>query len=606
MTNDEYLLEVIDLTIAVKYGNSWKDLVKNISFELKPGETLGLVGESGCGKSLTVQAIMRLLPQPDIKIRSGSILYRGIDLVQLSSKELTKIRGNKIAMIFQEPMTALNPVRTVYSQIAEQINLHQSHLTKVEIKQKVLELLNDVGIDLAKERQHNYPHQLSGGMRQRVMIAMALSCQPELIIADEPTTALDVTIQAQILELLHSLQQKYNTSLLFISHDLGVIAQICESAIVMYAGRIMERASIEQLFLNPQHPYSQALMLCSPSKQHPCRQPLPSIQQSHNINETEEQEKMRFEQVLQQYNDDKNTFRKKISIEIEDNNSSKSTRVPHEGITSAEIILEIKQVNKSFPLDSSILSFKKKNFKAVHNVTLQLVKGQTLGIVGTSGSGKTTLAKIISGLLKPDSGEIKFHDKIVFKGESLSKLKRLSLAKSIQYIFQDPQESLNSRHTILEILTEPLKIQGISNKQSQITKAEHMLLLVGLPDTILNRYPHEFSGGQKQRIGIARALMLDPELLVCDEPVSALDVSVQAQILNLLVELQQKLHLSIVFITHDLTVVRHIADYIAVMHKGEIVEYGHALQICDYPQQNYTQQLIASTPTWPITNNRLA
>jgi len=613
MTEDEPLLEVIDLSIAVKHGNSWQDLVKNVSFELKSGETLGIVGESGCGKSLTVQAIMRLLPQPDIKIRSGSILYRGIDLVKLSSQELTKIRGNKIAMIFQEPMTALNPVRTVYSQIAEQINLHQAHVSNSDMKQKVLELLNDVGIDLAKERQHNYPHQLSGGMRQRVMIAMALSCQPELIIADEPTTALDVTIQAQILELLHSLQQKYNTSLLFISHDLGVIAQICESAIVMYAGRIIEKASIEQLFLKPQHPYSQALMLCSPSKQHPCRQPLPSIQQSHNINETEQQEKERFEQVLQQYNEDKSTFTQNLSIDASDNDLIENTSSQDEKITSeavkrtpAEIILEIKHLNKSFPLNSSILSFKKSTFKAVHDVSLRLIKGQTLGIVGTSGSGKTTLAKIISGLLTPDSGEIEFHDERVFTGKSLGKKKRLSLAKSIQYIFQDPQESLNSRHTIQEILTEPLKIQGMGDKQSQVKKAKHMLLLVGLPDTILTRYPHEFSGGQKQRIGIARALMLDPELLVCDEPVSALDVSVQAQILNLLVELQQKLHLSMVFITHDLTVVRHIADYIAVMHKGEIIEYGLAPHVCDNPQQNYTQQLIASTPTWPITDNRLA
>jgi len=595
MNESAPLLEVIDLTIAVKHGNLWKDLVKNISFELGSGETLGIVGESGCGKSLTVQAIMRLLPQPDIKIRSGRILYRGIDLVKLSSDDLAKIRGDKIAMIFQEPMTALNPVRTIYSQIAEQIDLHQGHLSKNEVKQKVLALLIDVGIDLAAKRQHNYPHQLSGGMRQRVMIAMALSCQPEIIIADEPTTALDVTIQAQILDLLHLLQKKYNTSLLFISHDLGVISQICESAIVMYAGRIIEKASIKQLFLNPQHPYSKALMLCSPSKQHPCRQPLPSIQQAQHNNESEEQEKERFEQVLRKYNEDKSTFSQ--------NTYSIANTFNH---TANEIILEIKQLNKSFPLNSSILNFKKSNFKAVHNVSLKLMKGQTLGIVGTSGSGKTTLAKMISGLLAPDTGEISFQNNRVFQGESLSKSKRLSLAKSIQYIFQDPQESLNSRHTIQEILTEPLKIQEMGDKYSQIEKAKHMLLLVGMPDSILTRYPHEFSGGQKQRIGIARALMLDPELLICDEPVSALDVSVQAQILNLLVELQQKLHLSMVFITHDLTVVRHIADQIAVMHKGEIIEYGQALQICDQPQQNYTQQLIASTPTWPITDNRLA
>jgi peptide/nickel transport system ATP-binding protein len=593
MTKDDNLLEVIDLTIAVKQGDSWHDLVKAISFKLKRGEAIGIVGESGCGKSLTVQAIMRLLPQPDIKIRHGKILYRGVDIVTLDSPALNQIRGNKIAMIFQEPMTALNPVRTIFSQIAEQIKLHYPQLSKKNIQQQTLELLTDVGIDQPSERQHNYPHQLSGGMRQRVMIAMALSCRPELIIADEPTTALDVTIQAQILDLLRSLQKKYNTSLLFISHDLGVIAQMCEYALVMYAGRIIERASIQQLFHQPQHPYSQALLLCSPSKQHPCRQPLPSIQQADSSAETEEQQRQRFNQVLVQYDLDKSLFNQHA---INDPSKDNATA----GKTDREVILSLSQVNKSFELSSSILSFKKHDFQAVKEVSLELLKGQTLGIVGTSGSGKTTLAKIMSGLLTASSGAI------IFQGQVINSIKRLPLARNIQFIFQDPQESLNSRHTIQTLLTEALIIHKIGDTRSQIEKAKDMLLLVGLPATILSRYPHEFSGGQKQRIGIARALMLEPKLLVCDEPVSALDVSVQAQILNLLVELQQKLHLSMVFITHDLSVVRHIADNIAVMHQGEIIEYGPALQICDRPQQRYTQQLIASIPAWPLEENRLA
>jgi len=593
MTKDTVLLEVIDLTIAVKQGNSWHDLVKGISFKLKRGEAIGIVGESGCGKSLTVQAIMRLLPQPDIKIRRGRILYCGVDIVTLDSPTLNQLRGNKIAMIFQEPMTALNPVRTIYSQIAEQIKLHYPQLSNKNIQQQTLELLTDVGIDQPSERQHNYPHQLSGGMRQRVMIAMALSCRPELIIADEPTTALDVTIQAQILDLLRSLQKKYNTSLLFISHDLGVIAQMCEYALVMYAGRIIERASIQQLFHQPQHPYSQALLLCSPSKQHPCRQPLPSIQQADSSEETEEQQRQRFNQVLLQYDLDRSLFNQHA---LHDPSKNKDTA----GKTGRKVILSLSQVNKSFELSSSILSFKKHDFQAVKEVSLKLLKGQTLGIVGTSGSGKTTLAKIMSGLLTASSGTIDF------QGQSLNSIKRLPLAKKIQFIFQDPQESLNSRHTIQTLLTEALIIHKIGDTRSQIKKAKDMLLLVGLPATILSRYPHEFSGGQKQRIGIARALMLEPKLLVCDEPVSALDVSVQAQILNLLVELQQKLHLSMVFITHDLSVVRHIADNIAVMHQGEIIEYGPALQICDQPQQRYTQQLIASIPAWPLEENRLA
>jgi peptide/nickel transport system ATP-binding protein len=584
------LLEVRNLTIAVNQAGVWVDLVKGISFELVQGQALGIVGESGCGKSLTVQAIMRLLPQPDIKIRSGHILYQGIDLMTLSSGELNKIRGNKIAMIFQEPMTALNPVRTVYSQIAEQIKLHYPKLPNKTVQKQTLDLLNDVGIELASDRQHNYPHQLSGGMRQRVMIAMALSCRPELIIADEPTTALDVTLQAQILELLHSLQEKYNTSLLFISHDLGVIAQVCAHALVMYDGRIIESASIQQLFHYPQHPYSQALMLCSPSKEHPCRQPLPSIQQAHIRNETENQQRQRFNQVLKQYQHDKNNFER-----------NKQVAEVH-----SETIINVKRVYKKFELSSSLLSFSKHNFNAVNNVSFNLNKGQTLGIVGASGSGKTTLAKIISGLLPADSGEVEFQGERIFQRATKSKIERLALAKNIQYIFQDPQESLNSRHNIQTLLTEPLKIHDIGNTKSQISAAEKMLSLVGLPQTILSRYPHEFSGGQKQRISIARALMLAPKLLVCDEPVSALDVSVQAQILNLLVQLQQKLELSIIFITHDLSVVRHIADQIAVMHKGQIIEYGDALQICDKPQQNYTQQLIAAIPSWPVKDNRLA
>jgi ABC-type glutathione transport system ATPase component len=584
------LLQIIDLTISLKQGEQSIDLVKGISFALMPGESLGIVGESGCGKSLTVQAIMRLLPQPDIYIRNGKILFRGNDLVQLKSRDLNKIRGNKIAMIFQEPMTALNPVRTIGSQIQEQIALHQPTLSKQEKKQRCLELLTDVGIGLAEDRLTNYPHQLSGGMRQRAMIAMALSCKPELLIADEPTTALDVNIQAQILSLLNSLQQKYNTSLLFISHDLAVIAQICEKAAVMYSGRIIEQASVKTLFKHPSHPYSQALILCSPTKNHPCRQPLPSIPQATDVKETEAEQRQRFRQVLEHYRED----------QLSPNEVLKESFDRTKFKQSVEEILSVKDINKSFELNSSIFSFKKQDFKAVKSVNLTLNKGQTLGIVGTSGSGKTTLAKIISGLIKADTGEI------LFKNKPLQMNNRLALARDIQYIFQDPQESLNSRHTILTLLTEPLKIHGFSDNNQQYLRAKEILKLVGLPSNILGRYPHEFSGGQKQRIGIARALMLKPKLLVCDEPVSALDVSVQAQILNLLVDLQLKLNLSMVFITHDLAVVRHIADHIAVMHQGEVIEYGSAVQICDYPQENYTQQLIASTPTWPVEQNRLA
>jgi peptide/nickel transport system ATP-binding protein len=580
------LLQVIDLTLSILKNGQWVDLVKGISFQLASGETLGIVGESGCGKSLTVQAIMRLLPQPDIIIRKGKVLFNGSDLTQISPAELNAIRGNKIAMIFQEPMTALNPVRTIASQIREQILLHQPDLNKQQVKQLCIDLLTDVGIDQAEQRQQNYPHQLSGGMRQRAMIAMALSCRPELIIADEPTTALDVNIQDQILKLLHSLQQKYNTSLIFISHDLAVIAQMCKHALVMYKGNIIESASIEQLFQQPEHPYTQALMLCSPSKLHPCRQPLPSIPQAVDIDESEDEQKQRFLNVLTEYNKQKDM----VNFHCPQDNQDELS----------ETLLIAKQVNKSFELKSSIFSFKKNDFNAVNNVSISVKQGETLGIVGTSGSGKTTLAKMLCGLMTADSGSIHF------AGKEIASQKRSFLSRNIQYIFQDPQESLNSRHTILDLLIEPLIIHKLGNKHSRIEKAQSILKLVGLPANSLNRYPHEFSGGQKQRIGIARALILEPTLLICDEPVSALDVSVQAQILILLVELQQKLKLTMVFITHDLAVVRHIADDIAVMNEGKIVEFGKAVSVCDQPQEKYTQQLIASTPTWPIQDNRLA
>lgn len=595
MPNDQSsaLLQVIDLTLSIKQNGQWVDLVKGISFDIDYDQTVGIVGESGCGKSLTVQAIMRLLPLPDVIIRRGNILFKGVDLVTLDSAELNTIRGNKIAMIFQEPMTALNPVKSIGQQIAEQISLHHKELNKQQIHQRCLELLVDVGIDHAEQRINNYPHQLSGGMRQRAMIAMALSCTPELIIADEPTTALDVNTQAQILELLKSLQVKYRSSLLFISHDLAVIAQICKKVVVMYDGHIVEQDTIDNIFQCSQHPYTKALMLCSPSKDHPCRQPLPCIPQAQCNDESEQQQRQRFEQVLIEYQSAQN--------DREENTKSHSaiTSNSPDCLDEATTILSVSNISKSFELSSSILSFKKKNFSAVSDVSLAVKQGSTLGIVGTSGSGKTTLAKMISGLISPDQGQILFANKPLAKH-------RLALANDIQYVFQDPQESLNSRHTVEQLLTEPLKIHKLGSRQQQSDKAREVLGLVGLPCSILTRYPHEFSGGQKQRIGIARALMLEPKLLVCDEPVSALDVSVQAQILNLLIELQQQLNLTIVFITHDLAVVRHIADDIAVMHQGKIIEYGNALQICDHPAAPYTQQLIAATPSWPIKHSAIA
>lgn len=581
------LLNVIDLSLAIKRDDQWVTIIKNISFTVHKGETLGIVGESGCGKSLTAQAIMRLLPQPNIKVTRGEILFKGENLLSLSSTELNKIRGNKIAMIFQEPMTALNPVITIGAQIFEQIKIHNSALDKQTIKQQVIDLLNDVGIDLPLQRYKNYPHQLSGGMRQRVMIAMALSCKPELIIADEPTTALDVSLQAQVLSLLNTLQKKYNASLIFISHDLAVVAQICQSAFIMYAGEIIERGEINDIFNQPQHPYSKALLLCTPSQQQAARTQLPSIPTSQLLNEAPKDRIKRFEGILESFESQKIAH-------------DKASLLSSPRKASGDIILKISNINKNYSLPKPLFSFKHPYVKAVKNISLTVKTGQTLGIVGTSGSGKSTLAKVICGIEKADSGRIELLQRPIDLTD------RKLLATNIQYIFQDPQDSLNNRHTVEQLLVEPLIIHKIGNVATQKEDAIKVLELVGLNQSYLTRYTHELSGGQKQRIGIARALMLKPKLLICDEPVSALDVSVQAQILNLLIDLQNKLNLSMIFITHDLYVVRHIADNIAVMHHGEVVEYGSAESICGNPQESYTQQLIAATPTWPLVHNALA
>ena len=582
------LLEIIDLTLAIKQNGRWKTIVHSLNFTLHKGESLGLVGESGCGKSLTAQAIMRLLPQPNIKIIRGQILFNDIDIVTLDQQALSELRGKDIAMIFQEPMTALNPVISIGQQIFEQIRLHFPRLARASIKQQVIELLNDVGIELPCKRYHSYPHQLSGGMRQRVMIAMALSCKPQLIIADEPTTALDVTLQQQILVLLKNLRTKYHTSLLFISHDLAVVAQVCERALIMYRGEIIEQGAIDILFENPTHPYSKALLLCTPTRNFLPRSLLPTIDSPKVAFKTRLERFQYFERILEAFERSRadSTSMPVASSQINSDNK--------------RIILSVKNIDKYFVLKKSFFKARMQTLRAVNNISFSLNEGETLGIVGTSGSGKSTLARIIAGIEYPDSGHIEYCQNVIEFNKSHL------LATDIQYVFQDPQESLNSRQTIKEILIEPLIIHKIGSATEQYQRLKEILLLVGLEENMLERYPHEFSGGQKQRVGIARALMLKPKLLICDEPVSALDVSVQAQILNLLNDLQKRLNLSLIFITHDLSVVRHMADNIAVMNNGKIVEYGEALSICDQPQEKYTQQLIASTPTWPIVNNALA
>jgi peptide/nickel transport system ATP-binding protein len=561
----DILLNVENLRVEFNTDNGKVCAINNISFQIPKGKTVGLVGESGSGKSVTSLAIMQLIPNPPGKITSGKIELNGEDLLKLSEGKMRKVRGNKISMIFQEPMTSLNPVFTVGNQIAETLMLHQK-MSKDKANKRAIELLEQVGIPDPKTRVNAYPHEMSGGQRQRVMIAMAIACEPDLLIADEPTTALDVTIQKQILDLLADLQKKYGMSILFITHDLGVIADIADEVVVMYRGDIVEKGTCEEIFTEAKHPYTKGLMNCRPSlDRNPHR--LPTVS---DFMTPDGQEK---------YFDLESTRKEK----------------PQRPVTDANpVLLEIKNLYKYFPLQKSFLGKPLSFVKAVDDVSVKVRKGRTLGLVGESGCGKTTLGRTILRLIEPTSGEI------LYGGVDIAKLlphELREMRKKIQIIFQDPYASLNPRMTIASTIMEPMKIHGIGkSKQDRLQRATELMHKVGLKPEMLNRYPHEFSGGQRQRICIARALAVRPEFIVCDESVSALDVSVQAQILNLLMDLQEEFGLTYIFISHDLAVVKYISDEVAVMNKGKIVEISDAKGIYERPQDAYTKKLLSAIP----------
>ncbi len=562
----ESIIKVENLTVDFSTDDGVIHAVKNISFNIPKGKTLGLVGESGSGKSVTSLAIMRLIPNPPGKITSGKIHFQNKELLSLPEEEMRAVRGNKISMIFQEPMTSLNPVFTVGEQIAETLILHQK-LSKEQAAAKVLELLDQVGIPDPATRVNSYPHEMSGGQRQRIMIAMAIACEPDVLIADEPTTALDVTIQKQILELLASLQKKYGMSVLFITHDLGVIADIADEVLVMYRGDIVERGTKEQIFTNPQHPYTKGLIACRPTlEKSPNR--LPTV--GDFMTDDGKEKSFDLSQLLVE----------KVARPIDDKNNP--------------VLLEIRNVKKYFPLEKTMFGGVKSWVKAVDDVTLKVRKGRTLGLVGESGCGKTTLGRTVLRLLEPTSGEI------IYNGQDITKLSKSdmrALRRKVQIIFQDPYASLNPRMTIGSALIEPLTIHNLfKNKEERQERAALLLEKVGLDRAMLNRYPHEFSGGQRQRICIARALAVEPDFIVCDESVSALDVSVQAQILNLLLDLQDEFNLSYIFISHDLAVVKYIADEVAVMNKGVVVEMSDAVEIYKNPKPQYTKKLLSAIP----------
>ena len=559
-------LDIKDLVINFKTDEGTVNAVKKISLSIPKGKTVGLVGESGSGKSVTSLATMRLIPSPPGTIAGGEILFNGTDLLKISEAEMRKVRGKKISMIFQEPMTSLNPVFTVGDQVAETLMLHEN-LNKEEALKRTAELFSQVGIPDPASRIKSYPHQMSGGQRQRVMIAMAIACSPDILIADEPTTALDVTIQKQILDLMADIQKEFGMSILFITHDLGVIADIADEVVVMYKGDIVEKGKTEQIFTSPQHPYTKGLLACRPSlESNPKR--LPMVSDFMNPDGSEIQNQIAAEKI------------EKFVRPIDDEKNP--------------VILEIKNLQKHFPLKKNFFGKPLSFVKAVDGVSLNVRKGRTLGLVGESGCGKTTLGRTVLRLLEPTSGDI------VYKGQNLVDLDKKTmrnLRRDLQIIFQDPYASLNPRMTVGSAIMEPMIIHKLfKTKAERVERAKELLVKVGLDGSVINRYPHEFSGGQRQRVCIARALAVEPEFIICDESVSALDVSVQSQILNLLLDLQEEMGLTYIFISHDLAVVKFISDEIAVMNQGKVVELADCISIYEKPEQDYTKKLLSAIP----------
>lgn len=564
------MLQVKNLNVKFKTRGGFIEAVRDVSFTLNKGKTIGIVGESGSGKSVTSLAIMRLHDSANTVI-SGEILLNKTDTLQLPEDEMREIRGNRIAMIFQEPMTSLNPVLTCGFQVTEAIRFHLG-ASKQEAKEKTIELFNEVQLPRPEAIFDSYPHQLSGGQKQRVMIAMALSCNPEILIADEPTTALDVTVQKTIIELLQRLKADRHMSLIFISHDLGVVSKIADQVIVMYKGNIVEEGTVKEIFSEPKHPYTKGLLACRPSPDHQLKK-LPIVADFLDA----EDRTVSVETIRERYSYKDN--------EIKDRKQKLYAQRP---------ILQINELCTWFPVGAGLLSNRKLFVKAVNRVSFDVYPGETLGLVGESGCGKSTLGRSILRLIEPTSGNINFEDTNL---RTLGKRDMRNIRRDIQIIFQDPYSSLNPRLTIGDSLMEPLQVHQLhENNTQRKKKVLELLERVNLPANYFNRYPHEFSGGQRQRIVIARALALQPKFIICDESVSALDVSVQAQVLNLIRELQQEFNLTYIFISHDLSVIKHISDRVMVMNKGEIIETGDPDDIYYRPKEEYTKRLISSIP----------
>lgn len=533
----EKILTVKDLQVSFQSRDEEFDAVRGVSFEVRKGETLGIVGESGSGKSVTARSIMRILPSPPSHMKNGEITFLGEDLASKTEKEMESIRGRDISMIFQDPMTSLNPTIRIGKQIAESLIKHQK-LSKKDAKIQVLEILKLVGIRDVETRYNQFPHEFSGGMLQRVMIAIALACRPTLLIADEPTTALDVTIQAQILNLMKDMQQRFETSIILITHDLGVVAGMCDRVVVMKNGEIVETGTTEEIFANPKHPYTLKLLNSLPKLNEKKKPKRPSL----------------------------------VIPETVDNKP----------------LIEVKSLQQHFDLG------KGKTLKAVDNISFHIQPGETLGLVGESGSGKSTTGRAILRLNEPTDGDVLYQGMAINR---LSKSEMKTMRRHMQLIFQDPYSSLNPRFKVMDIIGQALDVHGLStSKAHRKQRVEELLEMVGLLPSHAMRYPHEFSGGQRQRIGIARALAVEPKFIVCDEPLSALDVSIQSQIVDLLEDLQHRLGLTYLFIAHDLSMVKHISDRVAVMYAGKIVELAESEELYTNPLHPYTKSLLAAIP----------
>ncbi len=599
------VLQVKNLTTMLRADQHSYAIVDEVSFDLNKGKTLALLGESGCGKSMTALSLLGLTPQPAVYLKSGSVFLHGQDLLRYSERQMRSIRGKKVSMIFQEPMTSLNPVMSIAQQIAEV--LLQNGSTKQSLQRDIISIMTSVGIPDAEQRLNDYPHQFSGGMKQRVMIALALATKPDVLIADEPTTALDVTIQAQVLELIKDMQQKTGMAILLITHDLGVVRQMADDIAIMYAGQIVETASCESFFKKPLHPYSRALFDAIPRVEN--RQQnltvikglVPSLKQTFTqcrfINRCDFAAANCQQVIDLKTVDNTRTMRCVRTIDSTDKSSSqvlnKTSKPFSFNQRNEQPVIEVKHLKTYFPIRKGLLKSIKGYVYAVDDVSFKINKGETLALVGESGCGKTTVGKSILKMITEANCSLKFNGKDVNLNSSKNKK---AFHQQAQFIFQDPFSSMNPRMTIKQIMAEGLLSFSDLRGAELEKKIAQLLLQVGLEVDVMDRYPHEFSGGQRQRICIARALAVEPQFIVCDEPTSALDVSVQAQILNLLKELQNKSQIAYLFITHNLSVVSWLADKVAVMYLGRIVEYGTADQILNHPKHPYTQALLKAVP----------